>query len=239
MIAIFVGHRTHRAGIEREAAKAVFDHGGSIFYGFQYDSSGIYAASNTDGVPDWLVETFGQEYFHRIYSAIGWPEKLTDDHLTKLSRLGRLDAISYNHFKTGTLTGSVFFTNDAINRENEFDPPRVDPGGAGISDRGVCSLSDCRSLTAIYLYGEQITDDGVAALTRLPNLEYLNLGSTQITDKSIEHFAKMKSLQSLGVSGTWISRPGVEELRRRLPDCQVTDQREFKKAAWRQPNESR
>lgn len=117
---------------------------------------------------------------------------------------------------------------------------------AGVSNAGLAYLSELKNLRALNLLGTSVTDDGLAHLARLTGLCVLWLAKTKITGAGLAHLAGLKSLRMLGLSGTAISDAdlfhlktlsnleylaldstqvtgeGVEELKKALPDCEIS-----------------
>ena len=46
--------------------------------------------------------------------------------------------------------------------------------------------------------------------------------NTQVTDASLEHFKGLTNLQELALHGTQVTDAGVTELKKALPNCQIS-----------------
>ena len=56
----------------------------------------------------------------------------------------------------------------------------------------------------------------------LEELEVLELQGTRITDAGLQHLAGVPSLKKLLLGRTKVSAQGVAELRRALPNCEIS-----------------
>lgn len=90
-----------------------------------------------------------------------------------------------------------------------------------LTDAGLAHLAGLIRLQELYLSGTSVTDAGLAHLAGLNGLQALGLNGTQVTDAGLVHLAGLTGLQWLWLSGTQVSDAGVEELRQKLPNCQI------------------
>jgi len=67
-----------------------------------------------------------------------------------------------------------------------------------------------------------VDDDALAMLSKFRELRSLDLRDTQITDGGVPHIAALRRLEQLDVRGTRITDDGLQQLRRALPDCEIT-----------------
>lgn len=84
--------------------------------------------------------------------------------------------------------------------------------------REVANLPD---LNYLSLHGTRVTDAGLRSLTGLTKLSQVILDDTDITDAGLPAFYELQNLESLSLQGTRVTRDGVDELKRRLPQCNV------------------
>lgn len=91
-----------------------------------------------------------------------------------------------------------------------------------ITDEGLKSLAGMGKLTELNLHGAAISDEGIKHLANLGQLARLDLRATEITDESLVHLSKLKNLRILNIKGTKISAVGVAQLRKALPDCEIS-----------------
>jgi len=66
-----------------------------------------------------------------------------------------------------------------------------------------------------------ITDDELMDLSVLPNLTGLDLEGTAVSDAGLAHLSRMRNLRTVVVTRTNVSARGMEELRQKIPQCEV------------------
>jgi hypothetical protein len=120
-------------------------------------------------------------------------------------------------------------------------------GHSNVTDDGLKHLVQLSRLESLYLNDTETTDSGVESITALPNLAHLGLSGTQVTDGGVQRLAKSTTshqLKSLGLGQTRISdaalshlaaftslsylslydtdtsKKAVNELQRRLKNCE-------------------
>ena len=74
----------------------------------------------------------------------------------------------------------------------------------------------------VWALPTQITDAGLKDMAKLQQLKKLNLNGTKITDAGLKDVAKLKKLESLRLDGTKVTKAGVAELKKALPQCDIT-----------------
>jgi hypothetical protein len=67
-----------------------------------------------------------------------------------------------------------------------------------------------------------VDDDALTMLYRFRELCSLDLRDTQITDAGVRHIAALGRLEELDIRGTRITADGLQELRKALPNCAIT-----------------
>jgi internalin A len=92
--------------------------------------------------------------------------------------------------------------------------------GRQVTGAGLKELAALKKLQGLYLRGTQITDAGLKELTGLNNLQTLNLSKTHITDAGLKELAALRNLQ-VSFLNDGVTGPGVEELRKALPNCDI------------------
>jgi CheY-like chemotaxis protein len=98
----------------------------------------------------------------------------------------------------------------------------LDLKDTAITDAGLARLKPLRNLKGLYLTRTAVTDEGIGHLADLPNLRTLILWDTRISDRGLRHLQPLRSLQELILWGSSVSAQGVEELRKSLPECDVS-----------------
>ena len=87
---------------------------------------------------------------------------------------------------------------------------------------GELTKADLAKVTELSLHVTKITDEGLKDVAKLQKLEFLTLADTQITDAGLKDVAKLKKLESLRLDGTKVTKAGVAELKKALPQCDIT-----------------
>ena len=90
-------------------------------------------------------------------------------------------------------------------------------GGEVIRDE----KSQGKPVTGVILDFSAVTDQRLEELVKFRHLRHLSLAGTQVTDAGMKHLAKLKNLQSLTL-GIKVTGAGLKELRKALPDCQIS-----------------
>lgn len=92
-----------------------------------------------------------------------------------------------------------------------------------LGDAGIPHLSRMRRLEFLVISGTQITDAGLAELAELPRLSEIRIKATPITDAGLLHLRRHRSLKTVRIDGKGkITPDGIAELRKHLPDCQIS-----------------
>lgn len=87
-------------------------------------------------------------------------------------------------------------------------------------------LSDLRHLELSLCFSDLITDQSIPIVTQVVGLDELWISSDQITDEGILRLGDLHDLSKLWVGGKQITTTGIENLQKRLPDC------EFQRLSW-------
>ncbi|MDO4571023.1 MAG: caspase family protein [Planctomycetia bacterium] len=107
---------------------------------------------------------------------------------------------------------------------------RLALNGANLTNKELSYLEGL-PLEELYLEGNpELTDDGIVAIRSLETLSTLHLDCTNLTNAGLRHLYPLSRLRTLRLIQdvgffTWlrdaVTSAGVEELRRRLPGCNV------------------
>jgi predicted RNA-binding Zn-ribbon protein involved in translation (DUF1610 family) len=108
--------------------------------------------------------------------------------------------------------------------ENEDNPAvvRISLEGKAIKDADLSNLKIFKKLVSLDLPGTQITDAGLDHLKELPSLRLLDLSGTLVTDKGLAKLKGLKQLQVLKIGGTKVTKKGIQDLRKALPQLQIS-----------------
>ena len=92
---------------------------------------------------------------------------------------------------------------------------------AGNKITSITALSELKQLKELVLSGNDI--DGTQSLAKLSNLKILGLKETGVSDSDLKKLYNLKSLASLSLENNPdITENGVNELKKKLPDCKIT-----------------
>jgi hypothetical protein len=99
--------------------------------------------------------------------------------------------------------------------------------GGTVGNSGLSTLRNLENLKTLHMVNLELTDDGLVTLLSMKNLEALTIYAHQsskpkLTDLAIKHLKELKTLKKLNIGGGWLSVNSVNELKRSLPDCIVT-----------------
>ncbi len=93
--------------------------------------------------------------------------------------------------------------------------------GTKIGDAGLVNLTHVVNLTGLHLGETRVTDEGLRHLAPLTKLKKLWLHDTGVTDAAIEDLAALSQLEDLYVYRSHLTLRGIQQLRKRLPNCRV------------------
>ncbi len=90
-----------------------------------------------------------------------------------------------------------------------------------ITDAGLKTLANLKSLKKLHLERTAVTDEGLSEISGLSNLEYLNLYGTKVTDAGLEKLANLKNLKQLYLWESAATEAGAERLKQAIPGLVV------------------
>jgi len=91
-----------------------------------------------------------------------------------------------------------------------------------ISGIGLAHLRDLLGLESLDLMWTRVGDEALPTLGGFPRLSTMSLHGTRLRGEGLEHLAKLDGLKTLKLTMTDVPADKAEELRRRLPNCQLT-----------------
>ena len=94
--------------------------------------------------------------------------------------------------------------------------------GTRIGDEGLAHLAKLKNLESLDLMQTRITDEGLRHLSGLERLKSLDLSGTRVTDDCIATLAQLPRLESLYLSKTLVTEKGCEQLRRDMPNTDIS-----------------
>lgn len=92
--------------------------------------------------------------------------------------------------------------------------------GTPITDAGLAHVSGLR-LKSLSLSSTAVSDDGLSSLQDMRSLETLNLGDTRVTDAGLAKLHGLTSLKNLNLLDTKVTNSGVNALRNALPGLEI------------------
>jgi Leucine-rich repeat (LRR) protein len=92
-----------------------------------------------------------------------------------------------------------------------------------VTDTGLESVGKLTNLEELILVGTPISDAGLSHLTGLSKLKILSIKEcNKVTDAANPVLSKLQSLQKLSLDQSGYSENGVAELRKSLPECEIS-----------------
>lgn len=130
--------------------------------------------------------------------------KVENAQLANLAHLTGLVGLNLN--KTGIDDAGLEQIKGLVNLK------KLSLGTTNITDAGLSNLSGMASLERLWLQETQITGVGLANLSPLRSLQRLILAATKIDDAALVHLAGLPSLARLGINNNAITDAAVEPL---------------------------
>jgi hypothetical protein len=157
LVASILGWLMHYVHIQQEAVAAIERAGGGVIYRCNW-KNGRFRPSLKPGVPEWLLQWLGQDFFYSVKFAcisadIG---TLADDTLmARVAQLRDIEALD--------VTGSK-----------------------QVTDVGLAHLTALTELHFLYVQGTGVTDAGLGHLKSMKGLQEVNLQNTSVTSGGVE-----------------------------------------------------
>jgi hypothetical protein len=203
----WLAHENHRARTQREAVKAIEKLGGRAEY--EARSGGCLAAAIAFGgklLPhDWLVDVYGVSLADM---------QLADAELAHLQGLQQLKWLALNN--TSITDAGLAHLRGLTELE------QLTLAFTRVTDAGLIHLQRLTHLEMLSLVGTRVTDAGLEQLSGLTHLQMLDLAQTQVTDAGLMHVRTLTNLRYLSLDSARVTDAGVAELRKALPNCQIT-----------------
>lgn len=208
-LSVWLALQTESARRQRNAVQAVEDYGGWVRYDYQYPS-GNYSSDNgfdanaVSGIPSWLIEFLGVDFFHRVVSA---NLCYTDDDGPRLENENRnANALRtlrpLRHLRVLMVAGTQV-TDETMGELVKF--PRLEClvvwDASHLTDEGVSALARMTSLKRLQFdETHYLTDSSLEILGRLHRLEKLVVVGGQFTDRGLEQVAQLSELRELSLA---------------------------------------
>jgi len=137
-----------------------------------------------------------------------WSAAVTDFDLDMIAASVRLEDLNLGGTQVSDL-GAAKLEKLAALRRLDLSRTRVTGGPA------------LPNLERLRLWRTKTSDAGAARLASLKSLQSLDLAETAITDQALEALATLPQLRDLYLEGTKVTAAGVDDLRKRAPNCRV------------------
>ncbi|MEY5020444.1 MAG: hypothetical protein RLZ22_1532 [Verrucomicrobiota bacterium] len=97
----------------------------------------------------------------------------------------------------------------------------LDLSYSALSDDGVDLLATASQLKSLRLAETGIGDAALETLSKLTELESLNLYGTKVTSQGVLKLSELQKLKKLYLWGTQVDEKTLEDLREKLPECEI------------------
>ncbi len=104
-------------------------------------------------------------------------------------------------------------------------------GGTKIKDADLANIKGLINLNRLHLENTPITDAGLVNLKGLAKLNYLNLYGTAVSDAGLKQIEGLANLKHLYLWQTKTTEAGVANLKKSLPNLDISTGAEFKEIA--------
>lgn len=222
VLGIWLGMHWRSVGQQRAAVEALGAHGGYILYDCEAvgtpPSTGVsqQQTQRNSPVPKWLLSTLGHDHFHSVVQFSTFKPSGVDssrqlharEMLRYLSGLPRLQVLELH---LTPVDDESLKTISELKQLRRLKLARA----MDVTDEGVLSLSQLRSLEHLEMNYSHLTDRSAKAISGLENLEILSLEG-QFSEESLQHIRQLKSLRKLtlvGFQGTEVGDEGIVHLR--------------------------
>ena len=92
----------------------------------------------------------------------------------------------------------------------------------GITNVGLKSIAQIKTLKTLWMRGLDIGDKGIAYFRGHPEIQWIIAGNTRVSDASIAVFLSMPKLRSLGLRKSHVTGAGADKLKAAKPKLPVS-----------------
>ena len=161
---------------QRRRTRAITQLGGYVRRDIRHGLDGKVITQDGWVLPEWLLDTFGADFFARVDEVRFYQTRITDNDLTHLDLHGfRILGL---HGDGITDQGVAQLTKYQELRELWLSATRV-------SDDELQSLQQLPNLETLSLHNTSITDAGLIHLQTLRKLEWIDVRKTKVTEAGI------------------------------------------------------
>ncbi len=163
---------------------------------------------------------------------------ISDTGLVHICSLPRLRLLNLKHTKVTTLRGMSRMTelehldlsDTAVNNDSVARLPvslrSLDLLLTEVTDKGLAHIANLRLLRTLHCGFSNISDEGLKHLTNLP-LRSLSLIHCTVTEAAAERLVQITTLKALTISDSHVTQEVLKVLRKKLPGCSITLERQF------------
>lgn len=201
--------------VQHQIVRRIVAAGGHVEYGGQYHLNGRLKLRGTPRGPAWLRGVIGDDFLDSPTSVAFYGRNRSvrgEDIIPDIVQLPSLKAISIN---------GIRLTQQDLDRLSVLKGVHTLHFSEGSLDDLDLEALKRLKLTWLGLPRSRISDKGMRSLKDIRSLRYLDLTRSRVSDRSIEYLAELSNLRTLIVCRTKISREGVALLESRLPDCHI------------------
>jgi Leucine Rich repeat len=100
---------------------------------------------------------------------------------------------------------------------------RIDLSKTAVTDAGMEDIAKIKGLERLIVSNTTVSDVGLATIGKIHTLTELNVENAgEITDVGLQHLHELKSLKALFLGDSKYSAEGLKELKRALPNCEIS-----------------
>jgi len=242
VLSVWLGLRVNAARRQRAAVIAIQQLGGTVCYDYQIKRDGtgrnVVYPKTPFPYPEWLRplaeavapptvvsvrlrDTAATDRDLELLKSLRYVRdldlantRISDDGLVIVGQLRRLRSLTFLGPQIG---------DHGVAHLKRLQLEQLSLWKTNVTDAGVGHLRDMRTLRNLVLDETQITDAALEHLGQLTSLEeWLGLTHTHVTDAGLTHLTQLKKLKNLNLIGTNVSRDGLEQLRKALPETNVS-----------------
>jgi hypothetical protein len=223
ILAVFLAREVSRVRTERRVARQIRDLGGDVFPGYRDDESGKPKGFVPTGVPKWLIDFVGEDYFLTIVT-VNFDDVPTKPHTVHASQatdevLALLKETP--NVRELLLRRNEQLTDASLNHASGLTKLRVLAADyTSITGSGFSRLAP-DNLEILSLDYTPFDDEGLRIVSSFPKLQILLIRHTKVTEEGLSLLASMKSLVKIDLRGNDLPNEACESLERALPGCRI------------------
>jgi hypothetical protein len=199
--------------------RRIHEAGGQVDYYGQFDGYGNWIAGAQPRGPAWLRKRIGNDFFDEPFSVrvnhanTGEPvPEAVRNVVPQIARLPRLRSLSVDGVR---LTEADLV---AISKLSKLQNLFLEQGT--LDDIELEPLRELQ-LECLGLQRTRISDKGLQTISQMRSLRYLDLTRTRVTDAGVLSLVELSNLQTLRVNRSKVTLAGAKQLKAGLPRCLI------------------